>query len=119
MSNTAEVLFTSYFFSPSYPLFCSNFDSFLLQLTMLITILISLGVLRSDANKLVILPLRRMLSIVLRCKSLIHEIDLNDEIFLTRYHFFKMPKIRLLLRPLDPQMKRVMEVTKRERGILM
>mmetsp|Transcript_21490 Transcript_21490/g.26367 ORF Transcript_21490/g.26367 Transcript_21490/m.26367 type:complete len:559 (-) Transcript_21490:2385-4061(-) len=42
------------------------FDSTMLQLSMLILILLSLGCLRSDANQLVMMPLRRMLKIVLR-----------------------------------------------------
>ena len=44
------------------------FNSFLLQLSLLLLILFSLGLLRSDAVRLVIAPLRRMLKIVLRCE---------------------------------------------------
>ena len=45
-----------------------NFSSFLLQLSVLCMVIIGLTVLRGDASRLVIYPLRRMLKIVLRCK---------------------------------------------------
>jgi hypothetical protein len=57
----------------------SAFESFLLQLSLLVFVLGGLSVLRGDAIVLVLGPLRRMLKIVARCKitrhlHLIHEI---------------------------------------------
>lgn len=57
----------------------SAFESFLLQLSLLVFVLGGLSVLRGDAIVLVLGPLRRMLKIVARCKFIrylhrIHEI---------------------------------------------
>ena len=47
----------------------SNLESILLQVILLLLFLISLSVLRSDAGRLVLDPLRRMIKIVLHCKK--------------------------------------------------
>ena len=57
------------FLSQYFLYFCHRcFNSFMLQLLLLLLILLSLTFLRRDANLLVIMPLRRLLRIVLRCK---------------------------------------------------
>jgi hypothetical protein len=57
---------TKVFYNLSESVHRTAFNSFMLQLTMLLLIIASLGYLRRDARRYVIAPLRKMLKIVLR-----------------------------------------------------